>query len=83
MPSLVLDVFASKAPSSLPAGAEANRRYPGTLKLPSHYKCVFESVGGILHANRAVAALQVHVLLYMYYCHLASFPGLAGTTTVT
>ena len=40
-------------------GSEANRRYPDQLNLPSHYKCVIEKDGGILCANKAVAALQV------------------------
>lgn len=40
-------------------GSEANERYPEALTLPSKYKCVIENEGGILHANRAVAALQV------------------------
>ena len=41
------------------SGKEANRRYPHQLKLPDNYSCVFEDDGGILRANRALAALQV------------------------
>ena len=41
------------------SGKEANRRYPHQLKLPDSYSCVFEEDGGILRANKALAALQV------------------------
>ena len=46
-------------PHEVFAGSEANRRYPDQLKLPDSYACVFERDGGILRANKAVAALQV------------------------
>lgn len=41
------------------SGEEANKRYPHQLKLPANSKCVFEKDGGILFANKALAAFQV------------------------
>ena len=50
-------------------GHEANKRYPNQFKIPDNYSCVFEEKGGILQAQKAVAAFQVHYIhtcLYMY-----------------
>ena len=50
-------------------GHEANKRYPNQFKIPDNYSCVFEEKGGILQAQKAVAAFQVHNIhtcLYMY-----------------
>ena len=43
-------------------GEEANKRYPHQLKLPANSKCVYEKDGGILFANKALAAFQVGML---------------------
>ena len=40
------------------SGEEANRRYP-QLKVPPDFICVFEKDGGILLADKALAAFQV------------------------
>ena len=44
------------------SGSEANRRYPDQLTLPSDYMCIFEKEGGILLADKALAAIQVSTL---------------------
>ena len=44
------------------SGSEANRRYPDQLTLPSDYMCIFEKDGGILLADKALAAIQVLTL---------------------
>ncbi len=41
------------------SGAEANRRYSRQFNLPPNFRCVLEKDGGILRANKCVAALQV------------------------
>ena len=52
------------------SGKEATRRYPHQLKLPDNYSCVFDQDGGLLRANRALAALQVclcsRTLVYVF-----------------
>lgn len=40
------------------SGEEANKKYP-QLKIPAEYMCVFEKDGGILLADKALAAFQV------------------------
>ena len=44
------------------SGSEANRRYPDQFTLPSDYMCIFEKEGGILLADKALAAIQVSTL---------------------
>ena len=46
------------------SGSEANRRYPDQLTLPSDYMCIFEKEGGILLADKALAAIQVSVFTF-------------------
>ena len=48
----------SQVQSEVFSGEEANRRYP-QLKLPADYKCVYDKDGGILLADKALAAFQV------------------------
>ena len=38
---------------------EVNSRYSEQLQLPADYKCVYEGDGGVLLADKAVAAYQV------------------------
>ena len=45
----------------LMSGKEANQRYPMQLQLPDDYIAIFEGDGGILRANKALAAMQVCV----------------------
>ena len=45
----------------LMSGKEANQRYPMQLQLPDDYITIFEGDGGILRANKALAAMQVCV----------------------
>ena len=43
------------------SGKEANQHYPKQLQLPDDYIAIFEGDGGILRANKALAAMQVCV----------------------
>ena len=43
------------------SGEEANKKYLHQLKLPANCKCVYEKDGGILFANKALAAFQVRM----------------------
>jgi glycine/D-amino acid oxidase-like deaminating enzyme len=45
-------------PHEVLSGSEANQRYPRQLKLPPTHKCVYEDMGGIIYAQRALLAFQ-------------------------
>ena len=54
------------------SGEEANRRYP-QLTLPAKYECVYDKDGGILLADKALAAFQVSAhrfaeWVYTFHC---------------
>ena len=52
------------------SGEEANKRYPDQLKLPANTKCLYEKDGGILCANKAVAAFQVRMYVRPSFCSI-------------
>ena len=41
------------------SGSEANKKYSQQLKLPPTDQCLYEEVGGMLYAQRALLAFQV------------------------
>ena len=52
------------------SGKEANQRYPMQLQLPNEYGAIFEGDGGILKANKALAAMQVCVFVCVYVLYV-------------
>ena len=66
MPELVETVQSleeKQVPHEVFNGEEAKSRYP-QLKIPADYRCVFEKDGGILLADKALAAFQVTLHTY-------------------
>ena len=52
---------ANSVPHKVFTGKDANMKYSLQLQIPDWYKCIYESDGGIIFANKALLAFQVTI----------------------